>query len=277
MNDDVLIIGFGEIGKSLCEVYESSDINPGVRDPFLEFYDDETDCDVINICIPYFDFEQFSEAIKSLDVKDDAVFIIQTTMPMGTCNKLQEMIPNALVASPVRGVHPNLKEGLLTFEKYLGFTDKFRENEEVKSKVKKHLESIDIKSAFAARSNETELAKIISTSFYGMCIAFTQHVFNICEENKLDFESVLPRWQIGYNEGYEKLGKSNVRRPVLGPIPNKKKVIGGHCIIPNARFLKEMGSESAIAIADFILRFSNEESLVHKSKKKGDDNDSRYN
>ena len=36
-----------------------------------------------------------------------------------------------------------------------------------------------------------------------------------------------------YNEGYKKLGKTYVVRPVLYPTDK----IGGHCIIPNAKLL----------------------------------------
>ena len=74
---------------------------------------------------------------------------------------------------------------------------------------------------------------------------------------------MFTKWQIGYNEGYTKLGKSNVCRPVLTPgVKNEEgnRRIGGHCINSNCNILKKMGEDS---LADFVLRYSDVEGLHH--------------
>jgi len=43
-------------------------------------------------------------------------------------------------------------------------------------------------------------------------------------------------WNKQYNDGYTKLGKSNVVRPVLTPPSGK---IGGHCVSQNFELLPE--------------------------------------
>ena len=78
---------------------------------------------------------------------------------------------------------------------------------------------------------------------------------------------VYTKPQITYNEGYTKLGLIKFVRPVLSRIANEQKVIGGHCVIPNSILLKNVEPKDiSNNISDFILRYSNENSLVHNSK-----------
>ena len=107
------------------------------------------------------------------------------------------------------------------------------------------------------------MAKMVSTTLYGVNIAAVNDVSNMCEKYGLDFETVFTKWQIGHNEGYTKLGKSNVCRPVLTPTPKNeegKRFLGGHCVSVNCVILKKMKEDS---LADFVLRYSNEEGMVH--------------
>ena len=51
-----------------------------------------------------------------------------------------------------------------------------------------------------------------------------------------------------YNEGYKKLGKNNVVRPVLYPTEK----IGGHCVVPNAKILKDyMNTKTIQSILEY--------------------------
>ena len=70
----------------------------------------------------------------------------------------------------------------------------------------------------------------------------------MCDELDVDFEDAATSWNNGYNEGYNKLGMGHVTRPVLYP-PDK---IGGHCIIPNTKLLKDSFDNS---ILDLILKW----------------------
>jgi hypothetical protein len=268
MKLSVGIVGFGEIGSSLAKVYENAGIKCKVRDPFIGKNDLVNDCDIVNITIPFFGPEEFKKSIMELDLKKTSVVIIHSTMRLGTVNRLQELFPdNIVVCSPVRGVHPHLTEGLYTFEKFVGFSDKYLNDQKAKNKVLNHLSNIGLKPV-AVKADEAELAKSMSTTYYGMCIAFTEDVGRMCDHYGLDFDTVYTRWQNGYNEGYEKLGKSNVRRPVLTRIPNESKIIGGHCVLPNAVIVKSLEpKESTVPMSEYILRYSDKESQVHRSKK----------
>ena len=61
----------------------------------------------------------------------------------------------------------------------------------------------------------------------------------------VDFDAVATEFNETYNDGYTKLGKKNVIRPVLFV---DDKPIGGHCIIPNAKILDKYLKSEAISL-----------------------------
>ena len=270
------IVGFGEIGQSLAEVYKKGNMETIAYDPFKDLHGDISKCQIVNVAIPFYTYEQFSQAIADLTLQTGAIIIIHSTLPLGMTKKLQNAF-NALsiVHSPVRGVHPNLCQGLLTFEKYIGLPEPA--SDAVITNLSQHFISLNIQVTFC-KSGESELAKVASTTLYGLMIAAVEDIGRICDAHELDFEMVYTRWQKEYNDGYKKLGKQNVCRPVLTRIPNKQKVIGGHCVQNNCVLLKKTGPKDVTEhMAEFVLRYSNENSLGHKAKAPGETNDTRFN
>jgi hypothetical protein len=65
---------------------------------------------------------------------------------------------------------------------------------------------------------------------------FCQRSKKICGKLKLNFNDVYTIANKDYNNGYIKLGKSNVVCPVLKMIPGK---IGGHCVVRNCDLLND--------------------------------------
>jgi len=262
------ILGNGEIGSSLHKVYELAGImDVVIRDPCKGLYASLSGCKLVNICIPFLGYQQFAEAVSDVKLSDGCVVIIQSTIPVGCTDRFQADFPTLVwVHSPVRGVHPRLTEGLLTFEKFVGVSDRFFEEEPIRSILIEHVARLKI-TPILCRAKESELAKVISTTLYGMNIAAVTDVSNLCEDNAVDFETVFTKWQTGYNTGYRALGKPDVCRPVLTPIPDNdegQKVIGGHCVLPNCMILKEYMGETNLS--DFVLRYSDKKSLVHTTK-----------
>lgn len=260
-------MGFGEIGTSLAKVYENAAIKFVVRDPYQNLNDVVSDCDVVNVAIPFFGTEKFQVSMLELNLKPGCVLIIHSTMLLGTVNELQKVLPKVIVVcSPVRGVHPRLTEGLYTFKKYVGFSDQYLNDSTTKALVLKHFTDIGI-TPVAVKADEAELAKAVSTTLYGVFIAAVEDVGRMCDEYGLDFDKVYTQWQQDYNEGYIKLGKPNVCRPVLTRIPpNEKgeKIIGGHCVVPNAVILATLEPKDATkGLTDNILRYSDKAAQVH--------------
>lgn len=227
------ILGYGEIGKSLAKFYK----NPKIKD--LDRNDGLEGVEILNICIPFSDkfVDIVKKEIKAINPK---LTIIHSTVAPGTTKKIGGMV----VHSPCRGVHPYLYEGLKTFVKYIGADDK-----KAGEMAKKHLESLGIKTKLVYPSKTSELAKLFCTSYYGVCIAWHGEMAKICKKEKVNFDDVVTELNKTYNEGYKKLGKINVIRPVLSAPENG---IGGHCVVPNAKILKKYYKSKAF---DLILDY----------------------
>ncbi|CAM9206659.1 unnamed protein product [Pylaiella littoralis] len=253
------ILGNGEIGSALYKVYQLAGYtnNVVVRDPRKGLESSLSGCDTVNVCIPFSGHDRFVEALVDLHLKHGCVVIIQSTVACGTTDRVQARLPHLVCChSPVRGVHPALAEGLLAFEKYVGVSDAFLRDEQVKSNLVRHVRSLGMQPVLC-RAKESELAKIVSTTLYGVNIAAVTDVSRLCEDSGVDFGTVFTRWQTGYNSGYRALGKENVCRPVLTPIPTNpegERVIGGHCVLPNCVILRENARDTNLA--DFVLRFA---------------------
>ena len=222
------IVGYGQVGQAVAKLYSEIDTSKSwfsfdkilIYDPYQDMLDDISDVDILNVCIPY--TEDFVSIVKDLPIPNWYT-VIHSTVPVGTTEKFG----HKFLHSPVRGVHPNLYEGLKTFVKFIGGDQQLAEA------YSGHLKTLGIETHICKDAKTTELSKLADTTYYGLCIAFTSDMKKLCDEYNLDFMEVMTKFNHTYNEGYKKLGKTNVVRPVLYPTDK----IGGHCIIPNAKLL----------------------------------------
>jgi len=225
-----LIIGNGEIGKGLFQVLEP--VYPAIRIRGLEPLPEGKNGEILNfeflhICFPY--SKNFIEEVeKYQDRYLPEHTIIHSTVPVGTSRKCSAS------HSPIRGQHPNMAESIKTFVKYLGGA-----NEE----IKKYFENAGIKIKVFNKSETTELLKILSTTYYAWNIVFCKEVLRICEDLNLDFDEVYTFPNNTYNDGYKKLGKRSVRRPILEPRPGPIK---GHCLMQNCELLEDVITKTII-------------------------------
>lgn len=210
-----LILGNGEVGKALqvilgCEV---TDIMVAV---------DQEQYDVLHIAFPCRDKEDFIKAVREYqDRFDPELTIIHSTVPVGTSYELDA------VHSPVRGIHPNLEEGIRTFTKYFGGKHS--------ADAAKIFQEKGITCVTTEDSRDTEALKLLDTLQYGLNIMIQKEIYKFCVENDVDFHLAYKHANKTYNEGYTKLGKPEVVRPYLDQV---KGGIGGHCVIPNAELLE---------------------------------------
>jgi hypothetical protein len=242
------IVGYGEVGSSLNKVYKNNNINCKISDSYKGYKDDFKDITILNICIPYLELETFISQVKEYITNNVQLILIHSSIGLGVISRLKGLYPMIhIVHSPVRGVHPYLAEGLETFVKFVGHC---KGDEKSGKFASEHLNSLGIDTEITDDTTSI-LAKLFSTTYYGMCIAFTEDMGRICDNYDVDFNKIQV-WNNSYNEGYDKLGKGNVKRPVLFRIPDGKS-IGGHCVVPNARILKNMFPD--FAPSDYILRY----------------------
>jgi hypothetical protein len=65
----------------------------------------------------------------------------------------------------------------------------------------------------------------------------------VCDQFEINFDEAVTSFNKTYNEGYKKLRKHHVVRPVLFVDDNP---IGGHCIVPNAEILNNHFKSQAL-------------------------------
>lgn len=237
------ILGYGEIGKAIHSLYKRNDIyNVSIRD--LSIDNELKNLDVLNICIPCVD--NFVDIVTDVALESSAkTVIIHSTVRVGTTSEIQRRL-NCLVShSPVRGIHPFLLEGILTFVKFVGSS-----TYETSKIVADHLQSLGLNVEILESSKETELGKLFDTTYYGVCIAWHGEMKKICDSVGVSFENTVTMFNTTYNSGYSKLNKTNVIRPVLHPPVDG---IGGHCVTQNAKLLTENFASEAL---DLIMKYS---------------------
>ena len=241
----IAILGYGEIGQAVHQLYEKSG-NFDVKIKDLNRDDGLEDIDVLNVCIPAIDnFENVVlDAINRTSAK---LTIIHSTLRVGTTEKISLRTDSHVVHSPVRGIHPNLLDGILTFVKFIGSS---RESSSIAAS--NHFESLGVKSKILSSSRETEIGKLLDTTYYGVCISWHAEMKKMCDAAGANFDEAVSSFNETYNQGYTSLGKSNVVRPVLYP---PQGPIGGHCVVPNARILQESFESEGL---NMILKYSKE-------------------
>lgn len=236
------ILGYGEVGQAIAQFYK----NPKIKD--LNRDDDLRGVDILHICIPW--SKKFVEIVtKEIKKIKPKLTIIHSTIAPGTTQKIIANLSQDLqqiVHSPVRGIHPKLYRGIKTFIKYIG-----AESKKAGKMAKKHLESLGIKTKVFYPSITTEIGKLLDTTYYGICIAWHGEMKKLCDKYKINFEEAVTDFNKTYNEGYVKLGKKNVVRPVLYP-PEKTGGISGHCVCQNAEILKKYFKSQAL---DLLLKY----------------------
>ena len=230
MKKNVIVIGGkGEVGSAIVKIEKEFSNNALIVDKDTQLVEGDLlkTYVAMHVCVGYSD--KFIETVKNYNATfNPELIIIHSTVPVGTTSKIKDV---NIVHSPIRGIHPNLYDGITKFVKYVGGDDK-----STKLAIR-HLESLWIDTVKLGSSETTELLKILSTTYYLHNVLYAKEVQELCNKYEVDFNEVYTHANNTYNEGYRKLGLENVVRPILTP-PSLDGV-GGHCLIENAIILSK--------------------------------------
>lgn len=208
-----IVIGLGEVGSAIRKVFNADGIDIGIRDAMQPHYD------YMHICIPY--SPTFIEIVKKYQEEFTPIHtIIHSSVPVGTSTAC------GATHSPIRGLHPNLYGGVMTFPKFIGgpnasaLADVFRR--------------AGLKVILCDKSETTELGKLLDTEYYRACVEFTLRADRLCTKHNVPFHEAYTLFNLSYNEGYTELGHKEYVRPTLQAI---RQEIGGHCLTPNSKLI----------------------------------------
>jgi len=245
-----LVIGYGQIGKAIAELDSEGGYNISIIDPSILIPLEYFAYDVIHICIPCSNADEYMKIIqKYLDEYTAPLILIHTTVPLNILDKLMIDPDSCVLHCPVRGTHPNIKEGIKShvqmvapvFPTYVGDLEKIRLGYFTK------VWNIEVK--FYKNSNETALAKLLNTAWYSMQIAMANQIDRICADLDLDFKNVYNEtigsdsinslyWFDDITKRAVGIGEK-IRRPVMVP-----GAMNGTCLMPNIELGKEIFSEN---------------------------------
>ena len=102
--NDILIVGFGELGKRLYNELKIPNID--IRDPYIPEYCnyDNKPYNVAFVCVPTptlddgsVDISHVEDAVKNTRAR---IIVIKSTVPVGTCEYLKDKYEKTIVASP---------------------------------------------------------------------------------------------------------------------------------------------------------------------------------
>jgi UDP-N-acetyl-D-mannosaminuronate dehydrogenase len=244
---NVGILGLGEVGSAIKEVYTKAEVKYDVFTKDLDHDNFPASLNLLNVCIPYTSRDSFIDVVDKVAGKHRPHWvIIHSTVGVGTTSELSRVLCIPCVHSPVRGIHPNIYTGLKTFPKFYGATDL-----EGGSLTSRHFNSLWLEPWDVGCPETSETLKLWDTTVYGVNIALGKHIKAFCEEHGDDYNMVMNIAAKTYNKGFESMGNDTYRRYAIKDSPGK---IGGHCVIPNAKILKEENQDS---FAEMLLKLNN--------------------
>ena len=230
--EKVLVVGLGEVGRTLFELFEESekfdvyglDVDEARMSEVMGDKKMPNRVDVMHICYRCASQERFVQTsfdyIKKFNPK---LAIIDSTVPPGTTQKIHQLSKFLLLAhSPIRGMHDNLasmKRDVQFWTKYVGGTTK-----EAAEATKKHFEKVGLKVRILNGPAETELAKLFETIYRAWMIACFQEMHRVSRHYGADFDQVV--------DMLEDIHRLRLNKPLHYP-----GVIGRHCLVPNTELL----------------------------------------
>lgn len=217
------ILGHGEVGSAITRICHDAELEVLIRELTFDQIKDKK-VDFLHVNIPEKDNRQFVDTVaRNIKELSPSLTIINSSVKVGTCRKIQKLTGADIVHSPIIGVHPHLYESIkFNFPKIIGPV-----NKNSLEKAILHFKTLKLKIEIFDSSETSEAAKLLGLVHYAWDIIFCKWIKEVCKNLNLNFDQVYTKYNNIYNKGYSKL-RPNVKRPILIPIGGP---IGGHCTI----------------------------------------------
>jgi UDP-N-acetyl-D-mannosaminuronate dehydrogenase len=235
MSSLAAVIGLGEVGRPLLEIFERAERPVVGIDVDRVGLPDPGAVDVMHVCFPFEIPDFVREVTDYIGLLEPRVTVINSTVAVGTTRQIHEGSGAAIAHSPVRGKHVRMVEELGSYQKYVGGIDAA-----TATHVAAHFDSLGLSPKIVSSPETSELAKLTETTYFGLLIAWAQEVERYCDTLGVDYDEVV--------SFYEEIRFFPRVRYTPG-------VIGGHCVMPNIEILSELGQSMVLD----AIRWSNAE------------------
>ena len=216
MNQTVVVVGLGEVGRPLLEIMKSRYRTFGVD---INQPASVSECDVMHVCFPFQNGKFVEHVAEYIHLYRPALTVINSTVAPGTTRKIAVQSKTPVVNSPVRGKHARMREEMLHYTKFVGALDLPSGQRAVA-----HLEEVGMKTKLLSSPEATELAKLTETTYFGLLIAWAQEVQRYCTQLGIDYHEVA--------SFYDEI-------KFFPSVKYSPGVIGGHCVMPNIDILMQ--------------------------------------
>jgi len=214
MNQTVIVVGLGEVGKPLLDIIQGRHRAFGVD---IDLPAPIKRCDVMHICFPFQGDRFVEQVLGYIRAYQPSLTVINSTVAPGTTRRIAVEAGTPVVNSPVRGKHARMQQDMLHYAKFVGALDP-----ESGQQAVEHFRSLGMKTRLLASPEASEIAKLTETTYFGLMIAWAQEVERYCQATGANYDEVV--------SFYEEIGFF----PQVKYFPG---VIGGHCVMPNIAIL----------------------------------------
>jgi UDP-N-acetyl-D-mannosaminuronate dehydrogenase len=214
----VIVAGLGEVGQPLLHILERTYNCVGVDVSPVET---DRPCSVLHICYPFQIKDFVSTTAAYVEKYRPGLVVINSTIAIGTCRRVQDRVSTPIVYSPVRGKHAKMEQDMLRYQKFVAGFDSGTTH-----RAGEHFARAGFKVATFPTPESGELGKLLETTWLGMLVGWAQEIERMAAQCGASYSEVN-----AFIEEIDYL-PTNV-------FPG---YIGGHCVMPNIQILRSIFS-----------------------------------
>jgi len=183
VNQTVVIVGLGEVGKPLLEImkgrYRTFGVDINQPAPVSQ-------CDVMHVCFPFQNRNFVGQVVEYIGQYRPGLTVINSTVAPGTTRRIAVESGTPVVHSPVRGKHVRMQDEMLRYAKFVGALDLPSGQRAVE-----HFEEVGMKTKLLSSPEASEIAKLTETTYFGLLIAWAQEVERYCVKLGINYDEVV--------------------------------------------------------------------------------------